>query len=47
MGANAEGYESTRIKMGKTSKVIAVVKAGGKVYSASKDVKVTIGGCGG
>jgi sulfur-oxidizing protein SoxY len=47
MGSSAEGYVSTRIKMGKTSKVIAVVKAGGKVYSASKDVKVTIGGCGG
>ena len=47
LGSSAEGYVSTRIKMGKTSKVIAVVKAGGKVYSASKDVKVTIGGCGG
>jgi sulfur-oxidizing protein SoxY len=47
LGANAEGYVSTRIKMGKTSDVIAVVKAGGKVYSASKAVKVTIGGCGG
>ena len=38
---------STRIKMGKTSKVHAVVKAGGKLYGASKEVKVTIGGCGG
>ena len=47
LGSTAEGYVSTRIKMGKTSKVIAVVKAGGKVYSAQKDVKVTIGGCGG
>lgn len=47
LGAGAEGYVSTRIKMGKTSDVIAVVKAGGKVYSASKSVKVTIGGCGG
>jgi sulfur-oxidizing protein SoxY len=47
MGATTEGYVSTRIKMGKTSQVIAVVKAGGKVYSAHKDVKVTIGGCGG
>ena len=47
MSSSTEGYVSTRIKMGKTSKVIAVVKAGGKVYSASKDVKVTIGGCGG
>jgi sulfur-oxidizing protein SoxY len=33
--------------MGKTSDVIAVVKAGGKLYSTSKNVKVTIGGCGG
>ncbi|NNF97668.1 MAG: thiosulfate oxidation carrier protein SoxY, partial [Halobacteria archaeon] len=37
----------TRIKMGKTSDVIAVVKANGKAYSARKNVKVTIGGCGG
>ena len=41
------GLVSTRIKMGKTSEVQAVVKAGGKLYSASKEVKVTIGGCGG
>ena len=45
--ANTKGFISTRIKMGKTSNVIAVVKAGGKVYSARKEVKVTIGGCGG
>lgn len=43
----AEGYVSTRIKMGKTSSVQAVVQAGGKYYSAQKEVKVTIGGCGG
>lgn len=43
----AQGYISTRIKMGSTSNVIAVVKAGGKVYKAHKEVKVTIGGCGG
>lgn len=43
----AEGYVSTRIKLGTTSNVTAVVKAGGKVYKASKEVKVTIGGCGG
>jgi sulfur-oxidizing protein SoxY len=41
------GFISTRIKMGQTSNVIAVVKAGGKTYSARKEVKVTIGGCGG
>lgn len=38
---------SVRIKMGESSPVQAIVKAGGKLYSASKDVKVTIGGCGG
>ncbi len=41
------GYVSTRIKMGKTAEVVAVIKAGGKVYSARKPVKVTLGGCGG
>ena len=43
----AEGYVSTRIKMGQTSNVRVVVKAGGKSYTAVKEVKVTIGGCGG
>jgi len=43
----SHGYVSTRIKMGKTSDVIAVVKAGGKLYANKKNVKVTIGGCGG
>jgi len=47
MTPRTEGYISTRIKMGQTSNVIAVVKAGGKLYSARKEVKVTIGGCGG
>jgi sulfur-oxidizing protein SoxY len=47
LGAGALGDVSTRIKMGKTSSVIAVVKAGGKLHSTGKEVKVTIGGCGG
>ena len=47
LGKGALGFVSTRIKMGKTSSVIAVVKAGGKLYSTGKEVKVTIGGCGG
>jgi len=47
LGAGAIADVSTRIKMGKTSDVIAVVKAGGKLHSARKSVKVTIGGCGG
>ena len=45
--AACEPFVSTRIKMGKTADVIAVVKADGKLYSATKEVKVTIGGCGG
>ena len=47
LASNAEGFVSTRVKMGKTSDVIAIVKAGDKLYSAKKEVKVTIGGCGG
>jgi sulfur-oxidizing protein SoxY len=47
LGPNTEADISTRIKMGKTSDVIAIVKADGKLYSAKKQVKVTIGGCGG
>ena len=45
--SRTEGLISTRVKMGKTSNVIAVVKAKGKLYTAKKEVKVTIGGCGG
>lgn len=47
MADNTEGFVSTRIKMGTTSDVMAVVKAGGKLYKGAKEVKVTIGGCGG
>lgn len=47
LGEGALGFVSTRIKMGKSGDVVAVVKAGGKLYSAKKGVKVTIGGCGG
>jgi sulfur-oxidizing protein SoxY len=47
LGTGALSFVSTRIKMGKTGDVIGVVKAGGKLYSAKKEVKVTIGGCGG
>jgi len=38
---------STRVKMGQSSNVIALVKADGKYYMASKEIKVTLGGCGG
>jgi sulfur-oxidizing protein SoxY len=38
---------ANRLKMAKTGKVLALVESGGKVFSASKEVKVTVGGCGG
>jgi sulfur-oxidizing protein SoxY len=38
---------ANRFKMAKTSNVIVIVEAGGKLYSATKEVKVTVGGCGG
>ena len=47
LGAGAAGLVKTRVRMGETSNVVAVVKSGGKLYSASQEVKVTIGGCGG
>lgn len=47
LGPTAEGFISCRVKMGKTSDLIAVVKSEGKLYSAKKMIKVTIGGCGG
>ena len=45
-----EGTEAnvqTRIKMGQTSNIYALVKADGKFYMATKEIKVTLGGCGG
>jgi sulfur-oxidizing protein SoxY len=45
--AGTEPAVSTRVKMGGTSNVHALVKADGKWYIASKEIKVTLGGCGG
>jgi sulfur-oxidizing protein SoxY len=42
-----EAAVANRLKMAKTSKVVAVVESDGKLYSAVKEVKVTVGGCGG
>ena len=42
-----EYWVKTRIKMAETSKVIVIVNAEGKLYKAHKEVKVTVGGCGG
>ncbi len=45
--SGTEPYISTRVKMSQTSPVRVTVRAGGKAYTHSKEVKVTIGGCGG
>jgi sulfur-oxidizing protein SoxY len=42
-----EGMVTTRVKMGKTANVVALVKADGKFYRVAREVKVTAGGCGG
>ena len=47
LGEDALPSVSTRIKMAKTANVTAVVQTADKIYTASKEVKVTIGGCGG
>ncbi len=47
MSPNTVPVVSVRIKMGQSSNVRAIVKAGGNLYSTTKEVKVTIGGCGG
>ncbi len=46
MSESSIPYASTRIKMGASGDVIAIVKAGGKLYSTKQGVKVTVGGCG-
>ena len=45
--AGTEPFVTTRIKMGQTSNVYALVKADGKWSMAVKEIKVTLGGCGG
>ncbi len=46
ISGGGEGYVSTRVKMGQTSNVRAIIKADGKFYTAVKEIKVTVGGCG-
>jgi len=41
-----EPYVATRVRLAQSCQVQALVKAGGTVHRASKDVEVGIGGCG-
>ena len=45
--AGTEPSINTRIKMAQTSNVYALVKADGRFYVTAKEIKVTLGGCGG
>ena len=48
INSQLEAYVSTRVKMAKSSNIIALVTTNNnKFYTASKSIKVTIGGCGG
>ncbi len=40
-------FVKLNVKMGETSDVRVVAEAGGRHYVATKEIKVTIGGCGG
>ena len=40
-------YAKLNVKMGETSDIRVLAEAAGKYFSATKEVKVTIGGCGG
>ena len=45
--AGTDAAVATNVKMGQSSNVYALVKAGDKFFYAVKEVKVTLGGCGG
>lgn len=47
MPPGTEPFVSCRLKIAKTSEVVAVAEADGKLYRAARPVKVTVGGCGG
>src|SRR4051812_35489813 len=46
-GPGAVPFVKVNVKMGESSWVRVVAEAGGRHFAASKEVKVTIGGCGG
>lgn len=47
LGSRARPSISQRIQMADTSEVVAVVKSDGQLYGTSRQVQVTVGGCGG
>jgi sulfur-oxidizing protein SoxY len=47
IGPRAIPMFSVRVRMAESSDVVAAVKSSGAWYGASREVKVTLGGCGG
>lgn len=47
LSKQASAKVSTRMKLAKTQNINAVVEASGKLFKATKEIKVSIGGCGG
>jgi len=45
--AGTEPAIAVRVKMQQTSNVVALVRANGKFHTLTKEIKVTLGGCGG
>ncbi len=45
--SGTESFVTSRIKMAQTSNVYALVKSEGKWFMVVKEIKVTLGGCGG
>ncbi len=45
--AGTKPFVETRVKVAQTCNLYAVAEANGKLYMASKETKVTLGGCGG
>jgi len=45
--AGTDPFIGTRVKMAETSNIYALVLADGKYFHTVKEIKVTIGGCGG
>jgi sulfur-oxidizing protein SoxY len=45
--AGTEPFVSTRVKLAESTDIYALVKADGKFHFMKKEIKVTLGGCGG
>lgn len=45
--AGTDANVSTRVKIGESSNVHALIKADNKYFVATREIKVTLGGCGG